>query len=429
MITKIYEHYNGVNQRAHIDFFGKLPFNRDFWCYFKKNKEKECFHIYSSENEKTHHLRNSYFVGIDWIKENEHAIYIQPKINKASKETNYMQMLLSALIHPEILSTDIGDFFEIKWEKPEIEISQTQDMITPLLIISFLKNVMEIVKKGLKKSYYKIENNLYCRIKGKLIVSQNIKKNHIKNKMLNNYCTYDEFGVNGIENRIIKKALKFIQSYRNFKNIDQIFYNSENSINIYKLINSEFKDVSDDVELHELKHAKTNPFFSEYREAVKLARIILRRFGYNIRNTMQEKISTPPFWIDMSKLFELYVLGLLKKRFGSKVDYHFSSSANELDYLLKCKETPMVIDAKYKLYHKKNISKQDIRQVSGYARLNTVYEALNNQNNELIDCLIIYPDQDNGYKSFEGVDLKQNQEKDYKGIYKLAVKLPQIESE
>ena len=42
-------------------------------------------------------------------------------------------------------------------------------------------------------------------------------------------------------------------------------------------------------------------------------------------------------------LFELYVLGLLKDRFGKNVTYHFSRQYNELDYLLNDTEYKMVI--------------------------------------------------------------------------------------
>src|SRR5690606_22138269 len=116
-----------------------------------------------------------------------------------------------------------------------------------------------------------------------------------------------------------------------------------------------FQDVSDDVDLHGVKHLKFNAFYKEYQEALHLAKLILQRFGYNINAiNSQATIPTPPFWIDMSKLFELYVLGLLKEsdKHGSKIRYHPATDGNELDYLLVDGENSIVIDAKYKLGYK-----------------------------------------------------------------------------
>ena len=63
----------------------------------------------------------------------------------------------------------------------------------------------------------------------------------------------------------------------------------------------------------------------------------------------------------MRKLFELYVLGLLKDHFGRQVDYHPSYSSRELDYLLNSRENKMVIDAKYKIYDEHGVDIEDIR--------------------------------------------------------------------
>lgn len=57
-----------------------------------------------------------------------------------------------------------------------------------------------------------------------------------------------------------------------------------------------------------------------------------------------------------------------------------------------------MIDAKYKPRYKEctTISKEDAREVSGYARLSKIYEllGLDEESAIPIKCLIIYPDQD-----------------------------------
>lgn len=325
--------------------------------------------------------------------------------------------------------------FEIKWESTPIEIEQHQDLLIPLLVVLYLKLVKEIVRKGLKKSYYKVEHNLYGRVKGKVMVGKTIKENAFKNKPLNTWCSFDEFGLNGLENRLLKKALVFIQRYLpTMKNLNIDKYSAD----IFNYINPAFESISEDVSLHDILHTKKNAFYKEYAEAIRLAKLILQRFGYNITNAGKQIVSTPPFWIDMSKLFELYVLGLLKERFGNDVKYQFSSFWNELDFLLNEKQDggyKMVIDAKYKpIYQnddKKNWDIENIRQISGYARLDTVYKELYGQfdenNPKIIDCLIIYPValSDTNEAVFDlPLDLKADKLSPFVKFYKVGVKLP-----
>ena len=74
----------------------------------------------------------------------------------------------------------------------------------------------------------------------------------------------------------------------------------------------------------------------------------------------------------MSKLFELYVLGLLKDKYGDKILFQAKGSYGNPDYLLIDDMQPLIIDAKYRPTYQqdKNLSYiiEDIRQISGYAR-------------------------------------------------------------
>jgi 5-methylcytosine-specific restriction enzyme subunit McrC len=396
MIITIQEHYNGFDSKREFDFEGTLPFETDYFYQYTrkfKNEKVDCYRIYSDKDNKKHFIANSYFIGIDWIIENEKAIYVEPKLNNNStQQTDYLKMLFSALKHSEV-AKHTDDLFEIKWDKSPIEIEQHQDLLTPLLVVQYLRLVKEIVRKGLKKSYYKVENNLYAKVKGKVLVSQTIKQNLAKNKPLHTYCSYDEFGLNGLENRLLKKALVFIQRYLpNIKNLQSEKYTTE----IFNYINPAFEFVSEEVNINYVKHSKTNAFFKEYEEAIKLAKLILKRFGYNITNTQEKTIKTPPFWIDMSKLFEMYVLGLLKDSYGANVLYGGKEAKLNYglpDYLITKEGEKCIADAKYKLTYNE-VGKYDIdniRQLSAYSRDFKVFDKLDLDDDKIIDCVIIYP--------------------------------------
>jgi len=381
---------------------------------FRGQNDAICFEVTTARK-----INNSYFIGVDWITK-EKAVLVHPKVNAITNEkVDYIQMFISALTHPDVL--DHADkLYEVKFDQPLIKIKQQNDFLTPLLVIQFLRLVQEIVKKGLKKSYYVVERNLHAKVKGRILVSESLKYNISRNKNLNTICRYEEFGVNTPENRLLKKTLTFIKRWTatvKMKDVESYF------ASLSCFIDPAFMEVKEDLTSDALKHQKFNVFFKEYDQALTLAKVIIKRFGYNISNTQSVSVvETPPFWIDMSKLFELYVLGKLKDRFKANVTYHFKKKWNELDYLLNTEKYKLVIDAKYKLRYRYGYDIEDIRQISGYARLTEVYEELDMDISKVINCLVIYPDQ----KASEElpIELLEMPINNFVGFFKVPIRLP-----
>ncbi|MEX5443185.1 hypothetical protein WCE14_07445 [Acinetobacter schindleri] len=90
---------------------------------FCDNKEKKCIELKFSQGGIT--LHTNYYVGVDWLKKNDTAIYVAPKLNEETKETDYFQMLFSCMKHSDI-SAYSKDLYEIKFDEPYIEINQKQ---------------------------------------------------------------------------------------------------------------------------------------------------------------------------------------------------------------------------------------------------------------------------------------------------------------
>ena len=405
----------------HHPILNKQPYSKEFKQ--KKNKSV-CFQIDYNKITDDYEFQTSYFVGVDWIVENELSIYIEPKVNKNNIEVSYLEMLLEALKETENLN-HLDHLCEIYFDKPTITIDQKQDLLSPLLVVQYLHLLKRIVQKGLKKTYYPVVKNLNAKVKGKILVNATIKNNHTKSKILYSYCKYEEFGLNSIENKVLKKALLFSQkAIQNFRSVDTSALNS-----LFNYIQPAFIQVDNEVQVEELKTIKPNPLYKEYEQALKLAKLILKRYSYTISEINPTKIQTPPFWIDMSKLFELYVFAKLKQRFPEKneVIYHKNINYLELDFLINSKRENifMVVDAKYKpQYTDRKINKEDIRQVAGYARLKEVYDILKVDYNKNIDCLITYPNLNEGNEDFVNINFTVNPLKKYVGFYKLDIKLP-----
>jgi len=420
---------------------------------FGLNPNRLCYEV--TNNQDDFKLTIGYYIGVDWLIENHSSIIVAPKLNSRidaiRREANLNDdieldqempidysagenlsidyfAILNQCLNSEYLYREIDDLVHINWVSAEVPINQSQDWLTPLIIVKFLNILKIIVRKGLKKSYYKISQNLNSKIKGKILVGQNIKQNIAKNRFTHTTCQYEDFGIDSLENRLLKKAFVFATTY--LENHKKAFYSTDNHFNnVINFCRPAFELVGFELNIFEVKNHKANPFFREYNEAIYLAKLLLRRFSYSLSNIAKEKITTPPYWIDMPKLFELYAYHFLKRRFSNsakEVYYHVSTYGNELDFLIKTDHIKMVVDAKYKPLYVYGINHQDIRQVSGYSRLNKVYTELDIKDDSLIDCLIIYPDVQKGLNEidFNSVDLKNNPVRGYRNIYKVGIKIP-----
>lgn len=430
-------------------------FNSSF--FFKIQKQDKHFTIQAD-----------YCIGLDWIVKNKLSLYVAPKINAAwgrrfekiadkteddpeikvldeqaeketwqpdvlqSKELDYIRMLLMVMTLPEA-AKHTGDLVRIFHDQPVISISSQEDKLTPFLIVQFLQLLKQIVRKGLRKSYYKVQENLNNRVKGKILVGQHLKQNVFKNRLTTTRCEYQVFGVDHAENRFLKKVLCFAASY--VEQNSTVF--KENLKDVMQLIHytrPAFEQIGEAVTDHDLQRIKANPFFKEYKEAIRIGHYILKRFAYNITQTAQEEVSVPPFWIDMPKLFELYVYQkLLSDNPDNTGNFHFQfpTPGNVLDVLYFNKELhqAIVIDAKYKLQYASKDIHQDIRQVSGYARLHQVRHEAGITDDTHIPCLIVYPD----LNAKEQVTLKMDKLLDqplkaYYKVYKVGIPLPLIDS-
>ena len=434
MKITLLEHQPFIIRKEEVNtaFFEAIPYE----VPYQLKKDRQGNPVYPFEIKRTNEdevcLQAGYYIGALWLVKHKKFVYIEPKMNKKQiaegspiqeeewAEIDYLKMLLSiTVLDPK----DTRALIKIYWDEPQITIEQQKDTLTPFLMVQFLLLLKRIVRKGLKKSYYTVEENLNSRIKGKIQLGKHLKQNVFKNKLTAHVCRYQEFGMDSLENRFLKKVLQFIISFKNTH--PNYFAGNDKSIReLITYCSPYFELISEEIDVENLKKLTPNTFFKEYEEAIRIGQHILKRFSYNITETTQQKVAIPPFCIDMPKLFELYVYKKLQEQFGREaVTYHLTADYTELDFLLNTPEYKMVIDAKYKTIYKNSRDIDDIRQVSGYARLKAVYNEFEIEENKLIDCLIIYPSLE------ENKDLNIENKKEiseYRNIYKLSVSIPLI---
>lgn len=370
-----------------------------------------------SEEEYISQPRAGYYIGYRWFEENETYLKVTPKTHtnneNAEKSADFMAMFLECLKNPSVSKTimDNSDkLYKIFFDEPFIEIGAEKDQITPFLIIHFLQLVKNITRKGLKKGYIKVTENLTSKIKGKILINQTIKQNHFKNRLDKTVCNHQIFTINCIENQIIKTAL--MQCGKHLYNIanSDIAKMLKQNLNAFELVDE--KEVFDS----DFTTIKYSPFYKEYKEALNLAKMIFKRFGFALNNSSSNSINNkiPPYYINMPELFERYVEVKLRQGGYDVIDGNKNKVAvwdMRPDFLIPANK--MIIDAKYKYWFESGKNgkdnenseyKSDYMQLALYGRDLEVRKNLGIKDNEInseVDLLFIYPSFDENKKDLK----------------------------
>ena len=368
----------------------------------------------------------SYVIGAEWIDDKE-ALVVTTK--RGMEEIDFLTMFMTCF-SSDLSVESFADIYNIDSEAPVIQAPSLKGVLSPLIVLHFLGVVSRI--KCLKKGYVHYSENLK-KVKGHIQVMKNERKNIVSKRFDRVFCDFDEYTVDIPENKLIKKALLF--SSQILKTITE-----NHSIgNRCKLMLSKtlalFENVSDDVQIKEVSLIKGHKLFSEYKEAVRLAKLILRRYDYNISNTSSLDENVPPFTLDMSLLYEHYVYGLLNEAYGDKISYQFSGLTGKPDFLYRSQSFKAILDTKYiPKYESSSLDNNVIRQLSGYSRDIPILRHLGYEDTDEespipnVPCIIIYPkegrDVKNPFKNKRLRDLCTTAVRKLARFYKICVPLP-----
>ena len=196
-----------------------------------------------------------------------------------------------------------------------------------------------------------------------------------------------------------------------------------------------FENVSECVQIREVRQIKGHKLFSEYNEAVRLAKLILQRYDYSISKTSMEEENVLPFTLDMSLLYEHYVYGLLHEAYGNRISYQYKGETGYPDFLYCSNGFRAILDTKYiPKYEASSLDNNVIRQLSGYSRDLPILKKLGYKNIDEespvpnVPCIIIYPKDGDGIKNpFEKRELKDLCKTPLRKLlkfYKICIPLP-----
>lgn len=368
----------------------------------------------------------SYIIGAEWIDEKE-ALVVTTK--RGMEEIDFLTMFMTCF-SSDLSVESFAEIYNIDSEAPVIHAPSLKGVLSPLIVLHFLGVVSRI--KSLKKGYVHYSENLK-KVKGHIHVMKNERKNIASKRFDRVFCDFDEYTIDIPENRLIKKALLFSS------HILGIITENHSIGNKAKLMLSKslalFENLTDEVQIRDVSLIKGHKLFSEYNEAVRLAKLILRRYDYSISKTSSLDESVTPFTLDMSLLYEHYVYGLLNEAYGNKISYQFNGKTGVPDFLYCSTGFKAILDTKYiPKYERASLDNYVIRQLSGYSRDILILRRLGYEDIDEeapipdVPCIIIYPREGryvkNPFKNKRLRDLCTTPVRKLARFYKVCVPLP-----
>ena len=357
-------------------------------------------------------LKAHYYIGASWFIKDKCAFVVKPKV-----DVDYIKLFMTALeLNSENEAAYFSKYYYIDFEKPAIKTNALDNVITPLLILHYISLLRHLVSRGLKKGYVVREENLQSKIRGRILLQRHLTKNVFAKREDRVFCRFQEFTEDIPENRILKKALSFSVCFIN--QLPSFKSHLQELTPQLSMIGSAFENVSEDVTIAQVAKVNAGKIFRRYEMAIKVAKLILRHFDYSIDKTADFKREVRPFCIDMPRLYEMYVLSLLRRAFPGQIRFQEKGShGTQVDYIKISENEKLIIDAKYKPKYSEGDKGivDDVREISGYARDEKILNALgwnakleSEKGNFFPKCLIVYPDPKttfaNGFKNGDKVD-------------------------
>lgn len=297
----------------------------------------------------------SHFVGIlPFICPNSKQLkilFIGPKKRNGSRESIEQDMLNFSYL--SVFSGYPESFNEIKVaDEPKWKIKDLSNQRLGIYFLSIIYGVVldNLCKRDFRKSYIPREEELLSRVKGR-INQREYLNNWWSGKRLNIPCRWEEFTEDNLENRVLKYALKKLDSFEN----DGSWHNKILSDN-FKIPKWKFQDVSDIAIFNPgiFNNLKLDKISRYYKEALYVAKQII--FG---SEDIKAEEGIPPILFDTNTLFERVVQRICEiagMEDGWKVEKNpgkpiFENNEKEFkpDVVMTKNGQTIVADAKYKL--------------------------------------------------------------------------------
>ena len=264
------------------------------------------------------------------------------------------------------------------------KIAITDTSILEIFIHLFIKEVEEIIEKGLLYRYINKSENINI-FKGKLDISNHIRYNFLHKEKF--FMKFDEFSINSLENSIIKLTIQKLKKISvNSKNKDNLNKISHHLESISILPNS----------IESLKYITFDRTNDYYKNAIQWAKIFLNNQSSSIFSITNGEVATMLF--PMETIFENYIgnklISIIKEKSyedliikvqDNSCSVFSTTTLNDTkinnifkikpDIIIKIKNSKeiFILDTKWKILNKLDnkfkISTEDIYQILSYVKI------------------------------------------------------------
>lgn len=268
------------------------------------------------------------------------------------------------------------------------EVAQSSSIITAANFLCMLK---ALCLRPLMGRMIAHEENLVGKVKGKILISKNIRTNTIRGRDDRIYCRYLRYSEDIPENQVLKAALKKATAVLNdYFNNTKTKKNTLMDIAGY-CINSLSHISLTKISRQEISKLKPTGCYAYYKPVINLARMVLDEVTADASGQVQFPGYVVPYAVSMNRLYEMYARTYIKKHLPEKWrmmpydhtipvlkehnDYYiggtitpdiilYSPDENDLEHK-KYKYT--VLDVKYKRSDNKQYAREDRLQLLAYA--------------------------------------------------------------
>ena len=247
----------------------------------------------------------------------------------------------------------------------EVKFRDESNMLTEIIISSFLNQCRNLVRQGLYKSYVLHQDRSMPALRGKLLLVQQLQNDARSNAKF--ACEYDELEYDNLENQILLYCLHRCSGWT-------IIDSKRNEINRLIQQISPFVDDQINITVDHFKKINYTRLNQYYEKIHQLCKIIVQNIG--ISDFYEQKTSfVNSFFVDMNRVFEEFFFKLVKEYYPlpseeqvpeiswiSTLGQTFTNKPDILIYDETRKKIEYIIDTKYK----SEITQDDIRQLLDY---------------------------------------------------------------
>ena len=290
------------------------------------------------------------FIGIVWLDKGNKPVVL--RADSKFSTMDYIAMYVKCMAHPTI-SNRTAKCLHV-WADEKFIDADGHDF-SILIIITYLRELNKFCQQHMRRHFTRERQNFVGKVKGKILVGENLRRNIIHARPDRIYCEYQSVSDDILENQILRTALerasRFFNEYRGDKDVLHILPQwicasraALNGVSTKKVKPSDFAA------------ARKHGTFAFYARPLALAKAVLQQLGPNPKMEISQT-QTPPFALNSAALFERYAEIVLSDRFpkieaqrsniGGNNDENFNIKVRP-DFYVPDEIEPLIIDAKYK---------------------------------------------------------------------------------